>query len=829
MKRRVFVTAVAVLISMTALVGLLYMLGRTRPVVPSPVLAAQLASTPMVIEVDPSLAPNDLDIPIVITGTGFTAGLSGTLVITPPAVYLGDTALGEVTWVSSTTLHAVVPWGLDPAVYRLEVENPDGGSGSLTDAFTVSQGIGVWNAGELYGGTISQIAVHPDDPQTIYAAVGEVGLFRSADGAQSWKHKSADGGYHFAIDPFSPNRVYIVGPQQGEIRRSDDGGDNWTSISLTFPVSQTEGRDCWAGVQVFAHPTISGTVYASACGAYGDESGLVKLTNYGEDWSPIITGLTDTQVTDLAFYPPTDPTTMYLGTANGNIFESTDKGDSWTYVSQPVGNIAVLSLNPHGDHEVWVSIDGRMGDPCVLRKSEGSDLTTWTSLEVEGEPACPWAIDFAPRGWGSVYSQTVFISAGPGGGGYKTTDGGESWTRLTPESVRDIALHPTESDIIYAGSWWNGVQKTIDDGENWESVKQGLTGVVPHQLDVPSDQPDVVYAIAWDAPVIYRATQGGEAWQSFPVPGQANGLQVDPFTSTRIYLGSGNNVYISTDGGETWPLRGDIVPPDQCEGCLITALRASSTQPGLLLAGVTHYSDTYETAPASIYRSTNYGEDWARASVPQAILVVADLAFHPVTPNIVYASTGTTDYGSGMYKSIDGGATWQRIGEGTEAISSVASIGIEPVAPHRVFVYSGGSEGGIWLSEDGGEEWTRANTPPSADIQQIHFVPSDPPALYAASMGDVGGLYRSTDGAQTWSKAPGLLGEVQVYSLDSVTATDRVILYAGTTGGRVESGGAQALRVANNSGTQVNAGVYRYTMQNSQKVYLPLVLRAYTP
>ena len=89
------------------------------------------------------------------------------------------------------------------------------------------------------------------------------------------------------------------------------------------------------------------------------------------------------------------------------------------------------------------------------------------------------------------------------------------------------------------------------------------------------------------------------------------------------------------------------------------------------------------------------------------------------------------------------------------------------------------------------------------------------------------GLYRSTDGAQSWQPAAGVLGHVPVYALAVVTASDRVILYAGTTGGCVESGAAQTLGAANASSTLVNAGVYRYT-RRTWRVNLPLVLRAYT-
>jgi hypothetical protein len=142
MERKQFATLIVILASTTALLLLFCLLGRTDSEAPGAALAA-LLDAPTVMGVDPTSTPNDLDTSIVITGTGFTAGLSGTLVITPPLAYLGDTALEEIIWVNTTTLSATVPWGLEPGVYTLTVVNPDGISSTLQNAFTVTEGIGV--------------------------------------------------------------------------------------------------------------------------------------------------------------------------------------------------------------------------------------------------------------------------------------------------------------------------------------------------------------------------------------------------------------------------------------------------------------------------------------------------------------------------------------------------------------------------------------------------------------------------------------------------------------------------------------------------------------
>ena len=111
--------------------------------------AAPLQTPPTPTLVDPASASNDLDTRVLITGSNFIA---------TPFVLIGNTPLNDVTRVSATLLEATVPWGLAPGVYDLTVENPGGESGTLAQAFTVTEGIGVWNATALYGGSVERVS-----------------------------------------------------------------------------------------------------------------------------------------------------------------------------------------------------------------------------------------------------------------------------------------------------------------------------------------------------------------------------------------------------------------------------------------------------------------------------------------------------------------------------------------------------------------------------------------------------------------------------------------------------------------------------------------------
>ena len=138
--------------------------------------AALFRAVPAVTAVDPASAPNDVDTTLTISGNHFEE---------TAVVYLGDTALVDVTWVDATTLEAVVPWGLDPGVYELTVENPPGEAAIFENAFEVLQN--VWTAGEIEGGRIDEIVINPRDTNILYARSYEIGLFRSTDAGENWE------------------------------------------------------------------------------------------------------------------------------------------------------------------------------------------------------------------------------------------------------------------------------------------------------------------------------------------------------------------------------------------------------------------------------------------------------------------------------------------------------------------------------------------------------------------------------------------------------------------------------------------------------------------
>ena len=759
---------------------------------------ARAAQAPTVTAVSPPSAPNDLDVGVTITGTGFVA---------VPTVTLGATTLDDVGWISAERLTATVPWGLDPGTYTVTVENPDGSSASLTDAFSAAQAIGVWNATELYGGNVDEVAVNPQTPETLYAVSPDVGLFRSTDGAATWDLLVAGGEYSvrtLAIDPVSPTVLYAFLPW--DLHRSDDGGDTWTPLDAPGEIP-------------FPHPTASGTLFVST--DWQGESGLWKSTDSGQTWLTMTTGLTDTRVNNLVF-DPTDPMTIYVGTALGNLFVSGDGGASWSFVDHPLDYIGKLAINPRGDHELWAS-NCCFCNPNTTLRSTNATHTAWTAV-AEPVGSMPLrSIEFAPDAWGSTYSQTLFVSD-CWGEVQKSEDDGASWTSLDPETDEwhwGLGLHPSDPTVLYATGNRQAMYKTTDGGTTWQVAHEGLAAVIPEHLATVAGQPDTLYAVT-DLGLL-KGTGGGTAWQSLSVPsGDARFVATDPFAPDRVYVvGSDVDgdqaIHISEDGGQTWPITSYLTEPaayDQyAHGNPI--LHPDPSQPGLLLAGVRHARiELGGDEAGSLYRSTDAGLTWAEVDVGQAISPVQDIAFDVVSPTVVYLATSGDwyDAGTGLFRSSDRGLTWQRIGAAVADLDQAESIAVEPRFPYRVFVLANMR---VYVSGDRGLTWTQTNVFHGA-IQSLLSSHDRPDSFLYMASGI--GLLRSVNGGDTWGSAAGTLGQVPVYSLAEAVTSDRTVLYAGTTGGYVQS---------RQGGQIVPAGIYRYTTvrPDETRIYLPLVVR----
>jgi photosystem II stability/assembly factor-like uncharacterized protein len=188
----------------------------------------------------------------------------------------------------------------------------------------------------------------------------------------------------------------------------------------------------------------------------------------------------------------------------------------------------------------------------------------------------------------------------------------------------------------------------------------------------------------------------------------------------------------------------------------------------------------FGSVDGGVWRSNDAGRTWNPIFDTQPIGSIGAIAVAPSNPEVIYVGSGESDmrsnigYGDGMYKSTDAGKSWTHIGL-TDS-RQIARILVDPADPNRVFVaalghaYGPNTERGVFRSKDGGSTWQRIlfhdeNT----GAIDLAFEPGDTGTIYAAllqtrrppwnvyppSKGPGSGLYRSTDGGEHWEPVTG--------------------------------------------------------------------------
>jgi photosystem II stability/assembly factor-like uncharacterized protein len=795
--------------------------------------------TPTVTAIAPQSAFNDVDTHVIITGAGFAP---------TPTVTLGATLLEDVTWISSTQVTALIPWGMDSGRYGLTVTNPEPGASSavLSDVFTVTQGFNVWTTGGPYGGHIQELVLNPVTPTTVYAVVANIGVFASYDAAATWQMiLRNDWLTRISFDAGDSEVTYIGG--DGSLLRTMDGGGTWQEI--TPPAVWTQS---WKLYRPIAHPTLPGVIYTGkrVPREPDEEGGLYWSDDYGTTWETRTTGLTDTHVIDIVFHPD-DPNTMVVGTQSGNVFLSNDGGQTWNWRARVGPRIERLDINPFGTHEVWASTSPTWDPvpPPYLYKSS-PDLTAWAPITVTDYPGGNYPVQAL-----TFLSNTIWAAAGYG---YTSTDGGANWSPvgwvgISPEDgVTAFAIDPGDPNMIYAGHSLGGVFKSSDGSISWSETNKGLAGVVSHALVVSPADPDTIYAYTWERGLL-TSDNGGRSWYSLDVwrggVPSPRMLAVDPFTPTRVYLGDTECegafcIRISEDAGNTW--RQVTTTLSITLSGLSTNMNVVAPHPtisGRILAGVTFYPpypvSGNEWLTAGVYASDDYGEHW-EVLWPSPTLPfsqVLDLAYDAVDPNLIYAGTG----GAGLWKSADGGVNWQAISiPGVLPPVGIESVAVHPDVPNTVFARvlsfatTSNPGGDLFISGDAGVTWTQLQEDTSdAGLLFVPPQPDNPPYMLYTACG--WGLCRSINEGQSWQQ---VYGVPRPSSMAAGSDGERIVVYVATPGGMASAEGkvanvfgrAEASDELSGLGSMMGGGVYRTTMRMlNQHVYLPLVLRKHTP
>jgi photosystem II stability/assembly factor-like uncharacterized protein len=345
------------------------------------------------------------------------------------------------------------------------------------------------------------------------------------------------------------------------------------------------------------------------------------------------------------------------------------------------------------------------------------------------------------------------------------------WKFIGPTNIGgrilDIAVDPNAGNTIYVGTASGGVWKSTDGGA---TVKQAWP--------ISNPQPIGALAVASDG-TLYAGT--GEA---------------GPGGGSITYGGSG--IWKSTDGATTWKKTGKFTSP------VVGRIVIDPTNPSRIFVAAT--GDLFNPGGGrGVYRSTDAGAHWKRVlQGDNGTTGAVDLAMDPSDPDRIYAAMWDHrrepdlrtygGVGSGVYRSTDGGATWNRLANGLPAPSAnIGRIGlaVSPSTPKRVYaivISTNGSYQGFYRSNDSGDTWTQMAASGLSGSQssygwwfgRIWVDPADQDRVFVAGVP----LELSTNGGQSFGGAGAVHADQHAMAWDP-KQSGRV--YLGNDGGLYHS------------------------------------------
>lgn len=328
---------------------------------------------------------------------------------------------------------------------------------------------------------------------------------------------------------------------------------------------------------------------------------------------------------------------------------------------------------------------------------------------------------------------------------------------------------PQQPNVFYIGVNNGGVWKTNDYGLTWTPLFDAQPTQSIGAVAVALSDPNIIYV------------------------GSGEGLQ-------RPDLSVGDGIYKSTDAGRSWQHLG------LREARQIGAVIVDPNDPSrLFVAALGHpYGPNDERG---VFRSTDGGRSFQKVLYKDANTGAIDLAFDPANAQTVYAvlwaaRQGPWEYNnayvgatSGLFKSIDGGDTWQPLTRGlptpADGLSRIG-IGIAPGAPARIYAWVTARTPGLYRSDDAGASWTPMNTENRIwgrgdDFANVRVDPTNPDIVYAANTS----TYRSIDGGRTFTAIKGAPGGDDYHTIWINPANRDIILIAADQGATITVNGGE--------------------------------------
>jgi photosystem II stability/assembly factor-like uncharacterized protein len=385
---------------------------------------------------------------------------------------------------------------------------------------------------------------------------------------------------------------------------------------------------------------------------------------------------------------PLNSMEMYAGTWGGGVYKSVDGGANWQPSSSGLIDyyIQSLAIDPKTPSTIYA---GLYGDG-VYKSIDGGESWNPTGPGLNSNPIV-YDIQVDPQNPNILYAGTRSLTpvfAPPyGGGAYKSIDGGNTWMAinngLAEDWVYSLAIDPSTPSTVYAALHTAGVSKTTDRGVTWNSINAGVDDTSGRSVVVDPLHPQTVYLGVWHGGGVYKTTNGGSSWQA--VQNGLSGVKIyklikDPIDTNIIYAVNARGIVKSSNAGGSWSGIG----------------YANDFVPSLAVDPINHDVVFTGVMGVGLLRSANGGASWSFSQHGLRAAIVASLA---QSSGMLYAGLA----GNGIARSTDGGNSWLSEGNGVGDYW-VNVIAVNP--SNSQVIYAGTDRAGVFKTTNGGNSWS---------------------------------------------------------------------------------------------------------------------------
>jgi photosystem II stability/assembly factor-like uncharacterized protein len=550
-------------------------------------------------------------------------------------------------------------------------------------------------------------------------------------------------------------------------------------------------------------PSQPNVFYIGVC-----NGGVWKTNDYGRTWQPIFDDQPTGSIGAIAV-AASDPNVVYVGSGEGlhrpdlsvgdGIYKSTDAGKTWTHLGLRDGQqIPQLAVDPRDPNKVFAAVAGHPYGPNkergVYSSTDGGQNFTKVLPTSDDENIGASDVLINPSNPEIVYATLWEAREGPwengawngsGGGIFKSTDGGQTFTQLTgglPKDIIQAHIAIAESNphrlIASVASKPNsvGLYRSDDAGATWAQITtdpRPAGRIGGGDLSVPRFNPKDADMVIVTSTVTWKSTDGGKTWTGFrgaPGGDDYQNLWINPNNPQTMIIVSDQGAIVTVNGGETWSSwynqptaqmyhanADNAFPYRICSGQQESGSACISSRGN---DGEITFRDWHPVAaeeygyvvpdpldPDIVYggkltrydRRTNQAQQVAPKpfrAPDYRVLRTEPIVFSPVNPHILYFASNT------LWKTMDSGQSWQQISPDlTRPTFEVpASVGIfrneesaKPtprgviyaVAPSPLDInriWAGTDDGRIHLTTDGGKKWNEITPPNMTAFQKVSII-----------------------------------------------------------------------------------------------------------